>query len=482
MFNYKKNFLLIPVALSMILAACGKSDNIVIDYGYQPGNEENQNEDKGDSFADASVSVSGGRSVSSTNQTVRDMAGGAVIEWEDSMEASGVPVDISLKCNVPDLESLSAYQAGRVSFEHLDEDRIVNNIFSDTADKLEELSDYSNKVNNEGYNGRILSAYNDFIYNNGLQDYFEADADAPMWIDADEGYMHIYEGLYDGVDFCLLFMYSDISRKRSVMLAPLKIEEYISEPECDDFFVYNAEENSAAKDVSLKEVKNRLEASPDELEAKACDFVENKLMLPIYKGIISADINDVYTTYGVSGMNELVFINSGKQAGVIAEHTVESEQGGGKFDTGHRDIENIIANSGVFDGYELYFSRRLSGVSIDVMPVNEGSIYLTSRGIMEVRLDQSVEINDITENIQILDLSKIKQSIKDVLADKLEKDRLKASNRLVFNQMSMVYYPVMNPKNEEEYTYIPAWRLMTNDSSVTLYINAIDGTLVDAVY
>ena len=71
----------------------------------------------------------------------------------------------------------------------------------------------------------------------------------------------------------------------------------------------------------------------------------------------------------------------------------------------------------------------------------------------------------------------------------LDMEQLKGLRRLYFNRMTMCYYPVRNPDDENEYTYIPVWEFMTNGGdlnsggkSVVVYVNAIDGSLIDVVY
>ena len=60
--------------------------------------------------------------------------------------------------------------------------------------------------------------------------------------------------------------------------------------------------------------------------------------------------------------------------------------------------------------------------------------------------------------------------------------------QLTFDNMKLRYYPVQNPSDEDEYTYIPVWEFSTKwdiknrgDKRFYVYINAIDGSLVDVV-
>jgi ABC-type sulfate transport system substrate-binding protein len=104
---------------------------------------------------------------------------------------------------------------------------------------------------------------------------------------------------------------------------------------------------------------------------------------------------------------------------------------------------------------------------------------------MTVLFSQKYEVTDVVDDVQILDVDKIKESFKAVLIDAVDEMELDGMKQLIFDDMKLRYYPVQNTSDENEYTYIPAWEFSTkwdiknrNDKTFCVYINAIDGTLM----
>ncbi|MBR1598521.1 MAG: hypothetical protein IJ661_06425 [Lachnospiraceae bacterium] len=491
----------------MLLTACGKADDIVTDYGNQTENtnqtenaDQNGNTDQSGSSDESSTNAgqeaTGGQVISAKGKTVREMVGGDTLEFEDSMEINGFPIYMDIKSAVIDIPSLNVYQVHRVSGGKKEENEIVENLFGDTAVKLDEIP---SSMTNISTGSPVIGAYYDVIWEFGFDNEDEAHAanDAKMeWIDDDERYIHLYQGKYDGIDFILLYGYSDISKTRTIMFTPVSVGDFISDPEYDSVFLYNAEENKTAEKIFLDNDENRLSYSPDELVSEASSFLRDKLGVNVYSGMISADNANLNIDLGTGfvGKNELVFVNSEKYNNIWEGHTIKMKGGELDLDIGVRDVENEIANTGLLDGYELCFPNKFSGVTLVEgsdeykLPIGYSNIFITSKGVMSVRLSQRMEVTDIVENIQILDGDKIKESFKAVLLDAVGKMELDGMKQLIFDNMILRYYPVQNPSDEDEYTYIPVWEFSTKwdiknrgNKRFYVYINAIDGTLVDVV-
>ena len=479
----RKGIAFIPafiLILCMCLTGCGSGNDIVKDYGARSETEDKPNDESSEK-------------ISANGKTVREMVGGDTLEFEDSLEINGLPIYIDIKSAVIDVPALNVYQVHRVSDGKKDEDEIVKNLFGDTAVKLDEIP--SSMTNNSTGTPNITGAYYDVIWEFSFDDEDEAhDAqdDKMGWVDGDERYIHLYQGKYEGNDFILLYGYSDVSKTRTIMFTPVSVGDFISNPEYDSVFIYNDEENKLAETILLDNDENRLTYSPDNMVGEASSFLRDKLGVNVYNGMISADSKDMWTES--DGKNELVFVSSENYSNISDKHTVKMKGGGFDFDIGWRDIENEIANTGLFDGYEIYFPNKFSGVPIveddDEYHLHFGysNIFITSKGVMTVRLSQKMEVTDIVENVQILDGDKVIESFKAVLLDAVDKMELDGMKQLIFDNMILRYYPVQNPSDDNEYTYIPVWEFSTKwdiknrgNKRFHVYINAIDGTLVDVV-
>lgn len=480
--NIIKSFIIITC---MLLTACGKADDIVTDYGVMTDNSgQSDNGDKG-------TELTGGHALSTKGKTVREMVGCDKLEFEDRMDINGMPVYIDIKSSVIDVPALGVYQVNRVSGGRKEEDGIVTNLFGDTAVKLEEIPSSMTNINT---GSPITDAYYNVIcdFDLGNEDETHVAQDIKMkWIDGDERYIHLYQGKYEGIDFILLYGYSDISKMRTIMFTPVSVGDYLSDRGYDAVVVYNREENKSAEKIFLENAENRLPYSQKDLVDEGSSFLRDKLGVNVYDGMISADSTVLGTGFG--GKEELVFVNSDIYDSIWNEHTVKmddaySEQGTWGFDIGVRDIENTVANTGLFDGYELFFPNKFSGVPY--VDISEEDIYnsyllITSKGVMTVLFSQKYEVTDVVDDVQILDVDKIKESFKAVLIDAVDEMELDGMKQLIFDDMILRYYPVQNPSDENEYTYIPAWEFSTKwdirnrgDKTFYVYLNAIDGTLM----
>ena len=465
----------------MCLTGCRNGNDIVKDYGVRSETEDKPNDESSEK-------------ISANGKTVREMVGGDTLEFEDSIEINGFPIYMDIKSAVIDVPSLDVYQVHRVSDGKKEEDEIVKNLFGDTAVKLDEIP--SSMTNISTVTPNITGAYYDVIWEFGFDNEDDAQ-DAKMgWVDGDERYIHLYQGKYEGNDFILLYGYSDISKTRTIMFTPVSVGDFISNPEYDGVFIYNAEENKTAEKIFLDNDENRLSYSPDEMVSEASSFLRDKLGVNVYNGMISADNADLNIDLGTGfvGENELVFVNSEKYNNIWEGHTIKMKGGGLDLDIGVRDVTNEIANTGLLDGYELCFPNKFLGVALvgDTdkyeVPIGYNNIFITSKGVMTVRLSQKMEVTDIVENVQILDGDKVIESFKAVLLDAVDKMELDGMKQLIFDNMILRYYPVQSPSDGDEYTYIPVWEFSTKwdiknrgDKRFNVYINAIDGTLVDVV-
>ncbi|MBR1598522.1 MAG: hypothetical protein IJ661_06430 [Lachnospiraceae bacterium] len=484
----------------MLLTACGKADDIVTDYGNQTENAyqtENANQtgntdqsgSSDDSSTNAGQEATVGQVISAKGKTVREMVGGATLKFEDSMEAGGIPVNIRVKCDVPDVESLSVYQVNRVSGKHDEEEKIVKNIFGETYEKVDELPhmdgifgyEYASDINSVYYYVREDRGY--------MRDDFHFKTDAMEWLDGDDLYVHIYKGKYNDIDYYLLYAYSELSMVKTIYLAPVSLGEYIGDDGYDALCVYN-------KFNSDSEPDNKLEFSEAELLDTCNSFIEEKLGINAYDGMVSVNAkhSDLYGEQ-TSTKNHLIFTTADDIKGTYDDNTVIDDDGMETIKIADNDVAYMLSSKGIVDGYELYFSDYMSGVEqkrthiSDDKNCNSGKILVTSKGTMEVMLNIGVEVNDITENVMIIDSEKIKECFKAELSENIDKDKLGDLKQLVFDEMKMVYYPVENPNDENELTYIPAWCFTSKrDLSdghwlyMDVYLNAIDGTFIDTVY
>jgi hypothetical protein len=115
-------------------------------------------------------------------------------------------------------------------------------------------------------------------------------------------------------------------------------------------------------------------------------------------------------------------------------------------------------------------------------------ISVTDDGVIEAYIDNPIEIISTTDNVQLLPLEQIEKILKEELTEDLDQFQLqpgRQENTYYFNKMELIYLRVKNPEKEEEYSYVPAWRLCRNytvsgsmDIRNAVFINAMDGSII----
>ena len=484
--NIIKSFILI---ICMLLTACGKTDDIVTDYGVRTDNSgQSDNADKG-------TELTGGQTLSANGKTVRDMLGTNNIEIYDNFDADGIPVEVDTKCPVPDISSVSAYQLMRVDDGRADEGKIVDALFGDTKEELSEIDtvdvgwdtsymelceDYHSIADAMGidlYNGVDLSDY----LRSGEEDYDKHinNIDVPvhyLWSDEEDYYIHLYKGVYEGVEYGLIYAYSYKYKIKYISFRPVTLETYFPDEKYEVCSSYNEE----AADVygtsifSFYNKENECKLSDEEMIKTAKDFLSDKLMLKSYDDMLSFyDDANVY-----SGEHRSLLGFSEKMDGLNTR--VDRFDGNELFLTQKKS--GIFPSTGLRND-EAYYRDYLYSESCVLS--NGGRIRVTSRGILSVSLSWQADVTDVTENISLLKADNLMECFRTTVQNNIEKDRLGTARQLYFNRLKLCYYPVGNPDNDKEYTFVPTWEFTATAQAravAAVYINAIDGSLIEIAY
>ena len=113
-------------------------------------------------------------------------------------------------------------------------------------------------------------------------------------------------------------------------------------------------------------------------------------------------------------------------------------------------------------------------------------VYVTDKGVIQASWFNPIEVISITPDVKLLLIDNIKKIVKDGLgglADYLSRNGFFAGMNptIKFNRMDLVYYRVSDPKDEERFTYIPAWKLRSNTGEMPFgfVVNAMDGSVAD---
>jgi hypothetical protein len=327
------------------------------------------------------------------------------------------------------------------------------------------------------YNGVDLSDY----LRSGEEDYDKHinNIDVPvhyLWSDEEDYYIHLYKGVYEGVEYGLIYAYSYKYKIKYISFRPVTLETYFPGEKYEECSSYNeeADDSYGTSIFSFYNKENECKLSDEEMIKTAKDFLSDKLMLKSYDDMLSFyDDANVY-----SGEHRSLLGFSEKMGGLNTR--VDRFDGNELFLTQKKS--GIFPSTGLRND-EAYYRDYLYSESCVLS--NGGRIRVTSRGILSVSLSWQADVTDVTENISLLKADNLMECFRTTVQNNIEKDRLGTARQLYFNRLKLCYYPVGNPDKDKEYTFVPTWEFTATAQAravAAVYINAIDGSLIEIAY
>ncbi len=269
-------------------------------------------------------------------------------------------------------------------------------------------------------------------------------------------------GERNGIQFSLAFEEYEIDSLEcmEIQVAPLEREDIFPEKarKKNAFVSYQPGDLTGDR----KELKNECAVSIEDAERQAKDFIQQM------------GFSDLF----LRETNNLVWD--------------VSEEGKG-------DTRTLFA-----DGWAFNFAAGTDGLAFDSFGVEGGSVYrigdeefpatkkyslncnmhvfVTERGVIGAEYYSPVEMQTVTPGVKLLSLKDIKEIVKNNMQEYaqfyIDKGKKKAGP-IRFNYLELVYYRLDDPDNENQFTYIPAWRLRKNgDQQLYFIVNAMDGSVI----
>ncbi len=512
--NYKKHlatFLSFIFVLS--LTGCGKKDTVVDDYG-------SGSTDSSSSSTDAAYAKGDGQTLQSKF--------GDWAKWNEDFSVQGVPTSVNTSIPIPDSEYLNVYKQRSVTQGQEDEDKIVKNLFGNSAKKLEEIK-YTNETDyitflykyREIYHEIQGDLYNYFTdaasFRNTMAAIDSSCEDVYKWIDEDKNYyIHMYEGKYNGIRYGLIYAFDYNSGKKYVFFDPISISDVF--PGSDyKTVVYEGNGDTLEK---TQNIKNECTLTKDEVKQQAKDFLEDKLGIAEADNNITEDAEMFHMSVGLwtyaliddRSMTRLAFSNTDyyttlqstkvQSARGISRVAAQEDKIADKMEKNNDDFyETLYANTanGTNDtkltrnGYAVYLEDPSSSLvkssdSIILSTDNVGMIKVTDRGVYGVDIVMMSETEDVIENVELLDFEKIQESLKNALEEKLDLKKMGDPKGLTINGGALMYEPYYEEGNTDECSKIPVWQFTVTSDNVKVgedgasgvmdvSINAMDGSV-----
>ena len=505
-------------AMSVSMTGCGKQEpKEITDYAGIEISSDTEEAAPVSSIGDSEIGISG--------KSLHEMFGeNLVFECEQNVG----DMQLSAKVNkpLPDVDYLDVYELGKTRKELEDEKAFANGFFDDGATELPILefkSDTENMALIHKYK-RLLE-----ILTQEKQGTYIVTPDTELrfgWEDNDFYSIHMYKGLFNGVDYGLILACDYVNFYTYIYFEPLDIDEYFPG---ENYSTMMLEE---AQTPYTEPIENRCTLDQDAVCAAASEFLRDRVGLDDTENVIEIDnweysssMEDIYNFLGeemyFDTLTALTFSDSDYISTMHNYHTRfrgydilrnQPDQLSDQIEESDETyyINNILKVTSMpdcdfgtnvtTDGYavflgsqfkvdpdarfkpmEAYINDPAGLVSSDKYN-NTGIIKVTSKGIYGADLRLTGSITDKTEAVGLLDFEKVKESF----IESLETAPAGHAYKVIVNDVVIDYAEQKSSENPDTLTLVPVWRFKLssyfNDGSEIytpdILINALDGSLV----
>ncbi len=484
--KYSKGIIAMCLALS--LAGCGKGESYTVaDYEVNP-NEEVSASAEISSEAETSGDFDSGEDNAPELQSDGSLSkklGDLSHDWATSFSAAGMTVNLNAHSELKDSENLPIYKVSTVKESDINEEEIVKNIFGDSAKKIQRDLD-----KNDGDSALLVEWIQHLYFGvhpeevEGLS-YEEqlAKNTVPGWIEEDGYYIHSYEGKYRELDYEFFLGYDKRNNAVYTALFPNYLGDYFHNQEIDTSTAYWIG-SDLAEQAPIKEFlsQNMLrEEDMDDRTYEAESLLREKFGMKIPENFLRSTFDDsgydrMYTFY----FNQNALKEAGYKNIIDVENVYNLKDAFEKMGEGTYLIDGFQSIPDyTIGGQEIFIDPR-GGASAGVY--TNGEVYLTNEGVMGLWMTYNVNYEEVmSDNAPILDYDSVTKALEKNLTENLTAAEFK-SDTLNLSEARMVYYPVPSPDVEGEMTLVPAWEFVNSNYDVFVFINAMDGSLIDIIH
>ncbi|MBO4864794.1 MAG: hypothetical protein J5517_10535 [Eubacterium sp.] len=442
------------------------------------------------------------------------------ISWSEALTVKGNVIDVNAFVEVPELNSLNVYKSNINLDDTNGEEEFVNKIFDSDAEKLESIS-YTNETDYimQLYKyDRIQDMQSEYGFDYDMID--KSFDQKYEWINTQSMSIHMYQGKFQGIDYVLLLGYDHMNNEKYINFMPKNINDYFPEHRFQTMMA----KRSVLADGTKDDFDNKCLLSEEEVTSRAQEFLEGRVGLNGIDSKVGLDATDYAQemsdmNLGMEDENQefclssLVFSESDLLStyATITEYQsyrhnmmlAEQEDKVKEYMDEHKMDDRMMATFDAAleadpapedklyeDGYAVYLDdiyninaghptkgSVTNGVSWGFSSAigNKGAVMLTQEGIFGIDLKLKYETVDVTEDVELLEFDKIRESVINTLNKEVNFEELGTEN-LTLPGMSLCYSEV---GEGSEVTLIPTWKFVVFSDKATalIKINAIDGSL-----
>lgn len=108
-----------------------------------------------------------------------------------------------------------------------------------------------------------------------------------------------------------------------------------------------------------------------------------------------------------------------------------------------------------------------------------GFASVSDEGVYYVMIEDPVELTRVSEHVPLLSLDKIKEAFREELKEHMDDYFDRTCTRFRFDSLELGYIWQLKDASTGEGASVPVWILKGHTSGIQIYVNAIDGTVLD---
>ena len=475
----KKNYRAAILLTGMLTAfsGCGKEIQSIDEYGGQSVdsavvlNDETSEAEKSEAVTSDGSMVSEG--------SLKDKLGNSEFDFNESVEVNNVLVNFNLHYTVPDVQSVPTYKISPITSATVDEETWVRNMFGDTAVAYGS-GDKETLDHKKGDNHFIVEEVQEILYENQIED--NIIRKTPAWYEEDGFFLHTYEGVHNDITYQMIISYSDSERELCIVYYPKNMSDVIDDKSLEYFSYTDIDgllytwNDSTMKSHNIAQVMSN---RPNE-----CTLTDEELSESI--------INNFKDNFGITLPEEAVALHSDMTFNYVAQSESKTSDKAGEIIFYNDDVaQSDNLEGAVRHGYTAFVLESLSGIPFAFDYSNMiKAVYVDNDGVFGAQIMISYTFDEqSSEDSTLLTFDNAMECLKKAVQNDLDVEIASHNNgsSILFDDISLRYYPQVSPDDNSEATYIPVWVVNATNknqgySDISILINAVDGSLIDILY
>ena len=491
--------MVVALATSLMLSGCGSKKEEFGDYGAvsesveasdssdgeNSGSAENaKNEETGTSADDSPASL---RVDGNLIEKLGGKTGENKFEHNGDFTAGGNNIRVNVSCLIDDTDSLPTYKVTEITADDVRENEIVDNFFGGTGVALN-TEERKFLDSDKGDSANVIQAVSGISYHNG-GNFSTNYTKASSWVEEDDFYIHVYEGIHNDIDYQLLISFSSKYHEKVVVFYPKNPGDLVGNKDLKTIGITDPTGRmlltSGVRNVHEYDVNTIMAYRPN-----SCTMSDEDL----YNSIISTCKDQLFIGLPKNGIEFSADIYEGQ----ISEKSDSkaAEQKCEVVFVNEDEIEDGNLPSAVRNGFAGEYLEKIGNQSIvdNMYSIDYHSddfygalLLVNDSGLVGAQIVATYDFEEvISENASVMKFEDAMGAFEKAMSENLDITQTDISaDSAEFNSMQLMYCPQPVSADSNEYYMIPAWVGDVDKAGsikVRGIISAIDGSFIKIIY